>query len=217
MCWSSKLQLLSAIVCLFSMMSQYFDIFVHDAKCSGTEQWNKISFPFVNAIFLGYIWHNKQLLGTVNFALSFVAFSYHLLAATGTCARAGYSSETEGWVRTDSFILLFLHVKVVGTFQTIEICIDRLDLSKNQKHFKESRKAQSKASPRTLKTFGPCTWRNSKSTVERSFLAGYWSIIFITNIGMNRREKRVKGNTTKAGYIMMIQKIDLDVLPLTYT
>lgn len=82
---------------------------------------------------------------------------------------------------------------------------------------KESRKAQSKASPRTLNAFGPRTWRNSKSTVERSFLAGYWSIIFITNIGTNRRGKRVKENTTKAGYIMMIQKIDLDVLPLTYT
>lgn len=57
----------------------------------------------------------------------------------------------------------------------------------------------------------------TKSTVKRSFLAGYWSIIFITNTGMNRREKRGKRNTTKAGYIMMIQKIDLDVLPLTYT
>lgn len=61
---------------------------------------------------------------------------------------------------------------------------------KNQKHFEESSKAQPKASSRTSGTFGPCTWRNSKNVVERSFLAGHWSIVFITNVDCDRREKR---------------------------
>lgn len=43
---------------------------------------------------------------------------------------------------------------------------------------------------------------NSKNIVERSFLAGYCSIVFITNVDSDRREKRVKENTTKAGYVM---------------
>lgn len=78
-------------------------------------------------------------------------------------------------------------------------------------------RAQAKAPPRASRTFGTCTWRNSKNIVERSFLAGCCSIVFITIVDSDRREKRVKENTAKAGYIMMVQRISLDVLPLTYT
>lgn len=42
---------------------------------------------------------NSETSHPFDFALSFVAFSCHLLAATGTCARTGYSSETEDWVK----------------------------------------------------------------------------------------------------------------------
>lgn len=178
-----------------------------------------MQFPRIHWAWQTTTW-NSEMSPHSNFALSSVAFSYHLLAARGTCARADVIPlRLKAGARTESFILLFLRAcKGCGDFLNNWNLLDRFwTCLKIKSILKSQGKYSQKASPRTLNTFGPCTWRNSKSTVERSFLAGYWSIIFITNIGTNRREKGVKGNTTKAGYIMMIQKIDLDVLPLTYT
>lgn len=150
-----------------------------------------------------------------------MTFSCHLLAATGSHARTGSSSETEGWGKNWLLHSLVPACEgcrnVVGTFQIIGICIDRFWTYLKIKSILKSQKKHSQKSPQGLWTHLGHVLGGFQSIVERSFLAGYWSIIFITNIGMNRREKRGKGNTTKAGYIMMIQKIDLDVLPLTYT